>query len=102
MTTLHASGWSIVLSGLVSVALAACGEDGQSLESSRCADLPPYKWTYVPPASGATGTWKAQTPDGKDLTGAQLKQLSDAVTAGCATPMGTALSLDSNGNPVKK
>lgn len=105
MTTLHATGWSIVLAVLVSAGLAACGGDAQSLDQSTCwpdnsvqdHELPLYTWKY----DATTDTW-SRVGVKAPLTADQLKAITVAEANHCVTPAGSALTLDSNGNPVPK
>lgn len=107
MTTLHATGWSIVLAGLVSAGLIACGADSQSLDESTCwsaadgvqnKELPLYTWKY----DATSDTWSRVGLDGKALSADQNKAIAVAEKNHCTSPVGTALTLDSNGNPVPK
>ncbi len=98
MIPLRTRALSFVLAALVSGGLAACGDDGKSLNAGDCPTLVPpfYTWKW----NDATQAWDLYHTDGTAFTPqeatATLAVIKQAADKGCITPDGGALTL----NPV--
>jgi hypothetical protein len=94
--TMHRSAVAGILSTLAAgMLMAACGEDGQSLGSGQCPELPLYHWVHS--GGGGEVTWERIGVDGKPLSTSQIAAIGQAESDRCITPMGTATNVYGNG-----
>lgn len=102
MIPIRTRALSFVLAALVSGGVAACGDDGKSLNAGDCPPLPLYTWRWIPadPQVPEIGTWNLYHTNGTAFTSQEVTDLmgtlKQAADKGCVTPDGGAITL----NPV--
>jgi len=104
MTALRTTGWLLLVATLTSSFVAACGEDGQSMGSGQCPEVPLYVWKPPPDPKKNPDAWTRVKPDGTPLTKAELDAIAQAegqtLTGGrCLTPAGSATTLGQTTKP---